>query len=96
MIFPGAGRIKRHMRDGLYLDCLRGGGAEHAGQSKGLVVMVPCHNDGDRKCWDEGMLNHFHLYGIGLGDVPRGVYKGTVFLRWLTNRIYSGQQLSQH
>ena len=25
--------------------------------------------------------------GVGLGDVPRGVYKGTVFVRWLTNRL---------
>jgi len=33
------------------------------------------------------MADNFHLYGVGLGDVPRGVYKGTVFVRWLTNRL---------
>ena len=81
--------IKEHLAsdDTAYLDCLRGGGHRYAAQGKPLVALVPCRADNDRRCWDEVLLQHFHLYGVGLGEVPRGVYKGTVFVRWLKNRL---------
>jgi hypothetical protein len=83
------GLIRAHLGGDhtVFLDCLRGGGHRYAGQRRPLVALVPCRSDDDRRCWDEALLQHFHLYGVGLGNVPRGVYKGTVFVRWLTNRL---------
>lgn len=55
--------IKEHLAndDTVYLDCLRGGGQRYAAQAKPLVALVPCRADSDRHCWDEVLLQHFHL-----------------------------------
>lgn len=55
--------IKEHLAsdETAYLDCLRGGGQRYAAQAKALVALVPCRADNDRRCWDEVLLNHFHL-----------------------------------
>lgn len=39
------------------------------------------------RCFVEAKGATVIVDGVGLGDVPRGVYKGTVFVRWLTNRL---------
>ena len=68
--------IEEHLQAATFLDCLRGGGAEFAGRGVKLAAVVPCRSDDDRRCWDQVMAENFHLYGVGLGDVPRGAYKG--------------------
>eukprot|EP01052_Picozoa_sp_SAG31_P012058 SAG31_NODE_695_length_12765_cov_6.974499_13_plen_387_part_00 len=78
--------IKEHIRASQMVECIDALWAT-ANLHTLLTAVIPCVDDGDRACWNGVMTGRFSLFGIGLGDIPRGVYKGTVFVRWLTNKI---------
>eukprot|EP01047_Picozoa_sp_COSAG01_P053540 COSAG01_NODE_5751_length_4058_cov_23.533721_2_plen_722_part_00 len=84
-----AEHVGKHIRmaaESGFVDCVQAL-ASHAGRRTALVLVLDCASDDDRGCWNSAMLGTLNLFGVGLGGVPRGVFQGTVFVRWQTNLV---------
>ena len=60
-----------------------------------VVVPVPAKADAD-PAWNRVLSENFDLEGVGQGAVPRGVWRGTVTVRYMTNRVLLVGMYSPH